>query len=104
MIDLEGSFHIIYYQSEYNESTAAIDSLSVKTIEISGIQLKVKEIQTVNLTLTKSKLIFDSKADLNVSELSISTDSALSVESVNASKIVNSGKILAKNITADKLT
>ena len=44
LTDLNGSFHIMYYQSEYNESTAAIGNLSVKTIEIGGIQLKVKYI------------------------------------------------------------
>lgn len=34
----------MYYQSEYNESTASIGNLSVETIEIIGIQLKAKHV------------------------------------------------------------
>lgn len=44
LTDLNGSFHIMYYQSEYNESTASIGNLSVETIEIIGIQLKAKHV------------------------------------------------------------
>ena len=42
LVDLNGSFHVMYYQSEYDESNVSIDYLSVKTVDVVSISLKTK--------------------------------------------------------------